>query len=48
MGEVVVGIFDEDGAGDVVFLYYRGYRVDDISSLSLRVEKFKFPAFVGS
>ena len=48
VGEVVVGIFDEDGAGDVVLLYYRGYRVDDISGLLLRIENFKFTAFVGS
>ena len=48
MGEVVVGIFNEDGAGDVVFLYYRGHRVDDISGLFLGVEKFKLTAFVGS
>ena len=48
MGEVVVGILDEDGAGDVVFLYYRSHRVNDISSLLLGVEEFKFAAFVGS
>lgn len=48
MGEVVVGIFDEDGAGHVVFLYYRGHSVDDIPGLLLGVEKFKFTAFVGS
>ena len=48
VGEVVVGVFDEDGAGDVVFLYYRGHGVDDISSLLLRVEKFKFTTSVGS
>ena len=48
MGEIVVGIFDEDGAGHVVFLYYRSHRVDDIPGLLLRVEKFKFSGFVGS
>ena len=48
VGKVVVGIFDEDGAGDVVLLYYCGHRVDDISGLFLGVENFKLTAFVGS
>lgn len=48
VGEVVIGIFDEDGAADVAFLYYCGHSVDDISRLLLRVEEFEFAAFVGS
>ena len=48
VGEVIVGIFDKDGTADVVFLYYCGYRIDDISGLLLGVEEFKFAAFVSS
>ena len=48
MGEVVVGIFDEDGAGHVAFLYYCGHGVDNISGLLLGIEEFDFAAFVGS
>ena len=48
MGEVVVGIFDEDGAGDVEFLNYCGHGFDHISSLLLGVKEIKFSAFVGS
>lgn len=48
VGEVVVGVFDEDGAGDVALLNYCGYGVDHISCLLLGVEEFKFVAFVGS
>ena len=45
VGEVVVGIFDEDGAGDVAFLYHCSHGIDDISRLLLGVEEFEFAAF---
>ena len=48
VGEIVVSVFDEDGARDLVILYYCGDGVDDISGLLLRVEKFEFAASVGS
>ena len=48
VGEVVVGIFDEDGAVDIVFLDYCGHGIDDISGLLLGVGEFNFAAFVGS
>ena len=48
VGEIVVGIFDKDGAGDVAVLYHCGHRVDDISRLLLGVEEFELVAFVGS
>lgn len=46
VGEVVVGIFDEDRAGNLVSMYYCGHGVDDIPGLLLGVEEIKFAAFV--
>ena len=48
VGEVVVGVLDEDGSRDVVFLDHGRHGVDDISGLLLGVEEFEFAAFVGS
>lgn len=46
VGEVIVGVLDEDGAGDIAFLYYCVHRVDDISGLLLGIEKLEFAAFI--
>lgn len=48
VGEVVVGVFDEDRAKNLVSMYYCGHGVNDIPGLLLGVEEFKFAAFVGS
>ena len=48
MGEIIVGVFDKDGTTDVVFLYYRGHRVDNIFGPLLRVKELKFATFIGS
>ncbi len=48
VGKVVVGVFDEDGAGDVEGVDDGGYGVDDVSGLVLRVEELELAAFVGS
>lgn len=48
VGEVVVGVFDEDGAGDVALLDHCRHGVDHISRILLGVEEFKLIAFVGS
>lgn len=46
VSEVIVSIFDEDGAADIVFLYYCGDGVDDISRLLLGVEELEFAALI--
>lgn len=48
VGEVVVGIFDKDGARDIAFLYHCSHCIDDISRLLLGVEEFEFAAFFRS
>ena len=48
VGEIVIGVFDEDGARNLVFLYHSGDGVDDISGLLLRIEKLELAASVGS
>lgn len=48
VGEVVVGIFDEDRAKNLVSMYYCGHGVNNIPGFLLGVEEFKFAAFVGS
>ena len=48
VGEIVVGVFDEDGARDLEILYHGGDGVDDISGLLLGVGKFELAASVGS
>lgn len=48
VGEVVVGVFDEDGAGDVAFLNHGGHGVNDVAGLLFGVEELEFATFLGA